>query len=100
LIYLIEGLTGVKMEPAGSGFSLFVSFACAKETNQRKAHHENQPKFFLFAHVLASKLKKLRFALFVDTSRTCSNELCRKLILLSLCNKLFVGHKQWRKKMI
>jgi hypothetical protein len=69
------GLTGIKIEPAFGGFYLFsfCSFLLLvqkKELPIKIGINCNQPKFFLFAHAHTSKLKKLRFALFVDSSRT------------------------------
>jgi hypothetical protein len=53
---------------------LFISFACPKETNQRKRPQQNQPQFFLRKMANPTLSEKLRFALLLDPLRTLCEE--------------------------
>jgi hypothetical protein len=50
---------------------LFISFACPKETNQRKRPQQNQPQFFLRKIANTTLSEKLRFALLLDPCPQC-----------------------------
>ena len=72
---------------SGGDAVLFISFACPKETNQRKRHQQNQPQFFLRKMANPALSEKLRFALLLDPLRTrCEdysmfNKKCKNLRL-------------------
>ena len=59
---------------SGGEAVLLISFACPKETNQRKRPQQNQPQFFLRLMAIPALTEKLRFALLLDPLRTRCEE--------------------------